>query len=353
MKNNIFKNKKILITGATGSVGTALILELIKNYNFNVIRAMSNDENGLFGLKSIISQNADNANKAIRLLHGDIRSKERCIEMSKDIDVVIHAAAMKHVDICEYNSQETIATNVMGTENVVNACIKNNVKKFVLISTDKAVNPNTIMGTSKLMAEKIVINANYSSYSKIKKLFNSNVKNSFYVIRFGNVIGSRGSVLQIFKNQINRNSDLTVTDKDMTRFFMHLSDAAKKILQSLEIFSGGEIVAIKSMHSFKINDLAIALIRHYKKKSNTNSKISYIGIKKNEKLFEELLTDQELINAVEIKDFFVVNENNDLHVNKKIYKGDKILDKKNLSSKSAKLLNQDEILKYLIKVKLI
>ena len=149
MKNNIFKNKKILVTGATGSVGTSVIAELIQNYNFKVIRAMSNDENGLFLLKSKINKNNFSLNSNIRFLYGDIRSKERCLEISRDIDVVIHAAAMKHVDICEYNPQEAIATNVVGTENIINACIKNNIKKFVLVSTDKAVNQKSKMGTCK------------------------------------------------------------------------------------------------------------------------------------------------------------------------------------------------------------
>ena len=350
MKNRKFKNQKILITGATGSVGTSLILKLIKNYEFNVIRAMSNDENGLFLLKSIINKNSlsygELANvKKIRLIHGDIRSKERCLEVTKNIDIVIHAAAMKHVDICEYNPQEAIATNVIGTENIVNASIKNSVKKFVFISTDKAVSPNTIMGTSKLMAEKIVINGNEVA---------SDVKKSFHIIRFGNVIGSRGSVLEVFNSQLKKNINLTVTHKDMTRFFMNLEDAAEKILKSLEICIGGEIVAIQSMNSFRIIDLAETLLKFYKKKNKImKSKITFIGIKKNEKLHEELLTYEEAKNAIKNKYFFIINDKFDIEQNKKIYKGDKIKDNKILSSKTVKLLNQNQILNYLTRKKLL
>ena len=349
MKNDIFKNKKILITGATGSVGTALIKELMENYNFKVIRAMSNDEHGLFILKSIINKNYSSfeeitKTQKIRLMHGDIRSKERCIEVSKDIDIIIHAAAMKHVDICEYNPQEAISTNVLGTENIVNASLKNKIQKFVLISTDKAVSPNTIMGTSKLMAEKIVINANYSSTRK---------KQSFHVIRFGNVIGSRGSVLEVFKKQLKKNQNLTITHKKMTRFFMNLNDASKKILKSFTICRGGEIVAIRAMYSFKIQDLAESLIKYHKMKNKTKCKIKYIGIKRNEKLYEELLTPEEYNNAVQTEDFFISNENFKNNSHKKFYKGLKIGNFSILSSNTVKLLNKEQILDYLIKKNLI
>jgi FlaA1/EpsC-like NDP-sugar epimerase len=155
------------------------------------------------------------------------------------------------------------------------------------VSTDKAVNPNTIMGTSKLMAEKIVINANQAG---------GKLSGSFHVIRFGNVIGSRGSVLEVFNSQLRENLNLTITHKEMTRFFMNLEEAAKKILKSFEICRGGEVFSIKSMYSFKIQDLANVLINYHKKKNNIKSKISFIGTKKNEKLYEELLTFEELKN---------------------------------------------------------
>ncbi len=174
MKSKIFKGKKILITGATGSIGSAIVLDFIRKYEFNVIRALSNDENGLFNLKHKIERKESNIenfmlNNRIRLIHGDIRNYKRCIEVSKNIDIVIHAAAMKHVPICEYNPEETIITNVGGTRNLVKASLKNNIKKFVFISTDKAANPQTVMGTTKYKAEKIVIKANKNS--KKKKIY--------------------------------------------------------------------------------------------------------------------------------------------------------------------------------------
>ena len=349
MKKKYFKNKKILITGATGSVGTSLIKELIDHHEFNVIRAMSNDENGLFSLKSIIRKDLSTygtvtKKEKIRLLHGDVRSFKRCLEATSKIDVVIHAAAMKHVDICEYNPEETIATNIIGTKNIIKASLKNKVSKFIFVSTDKAVNPSTLMGKSKLTAESIVNKAN----NKISKK-----KSTFHVIRFGNVIGSRGSVLEVFSKQIKANLNLTITHKEMTRFFMNLDDAAKKILKSIEISRGGEIFAIQSMQSFKINDLAKVLIEYKKKGQKKKSRITYIGVRKNEKLHEKLLTNNEAKNVVQTKDFFILNNLFNTENNIKFYKGFKLLDKSMLDSGKIKLLNKKEIIKYLLLKKLI
>jgi len=198
------------------------------------------------------------------------------------------------------------------------------------------------MGKSKLAAENIVNKAN-----------NKNLKNTFHVIRFGNVIGSRGSVLEVFSKQIAANLNLTITHKEMTRFFMNLDDAAKKILKSIEISRGGEIFAIQSMLSFKINDLAKSLIEYYKKTKKSKSKISYIGVRKNEKLHEKLLTDSESRNVIQTKDFFITNNFFNIDNNKKYYKGFKLNNNTLLDSCSIKPLNKKEIIKYLLKKKLI
>ena len=339
MKSNFFKNKKILVTGATGSVGSSIVFNLIRNFNFKVIRTMSNDENGLFE----ITQKLKNANynlssqmlkNKIRIIHADIRNYERCLQITNDIDIVIHAAAMKHVPICEYNPDEAIDTNVLGTQNVINASLKNKVKKFVLISTDKAANPQTIMGTSKLMAEKLTLNANEFSENK-----------NFYCIRFGNVIGSRGSVLEVFKNQISNNYDLTVTEKNMTRFFMDIDHAANEVLKTLQLSRGGEIFVIKSMYSFKILDLAKVMVRYYKKKL----KIRFIGERNNEKLYEELLSKEEREEAFENKKFIILNKNFKMIDNFKFYSAKKLSKYNSLSSNTVKLLNKKDIQDFLIK----
>ena len=343
MKSNFFKNKKILVTGATGSVGSSIVFNLIRNFNFKVIRTMSNDENGLFE----ITQKLKNANynlssqmlkNKIRIIHADIRNYERCLQITNDIDIVIHAAAMKHVPICEYNPDEAIDTNVLGTQNVINASLKNKVKKFVLISTDKAANPQTIMGTSKLMAEKLTLNANEFSENK-----------NFYCIRFGNVIGSRGSVLEVFKNQISNNYDLTVTEKNMTRFFMDIDHAANEVLKTLQLSRGGEIFVIKSMYSFKILDLTKVMVRYYKKKL----KIRFIGERNNEKLYEELLSKEEREEAFENKKFIILNKNFKMIDNFKFYSAKKLSKYNSLSSNTVKLLNKKDIQDFLIKKKLI
>ncbi len=345
MKSKKFKGKKILITGATGSIGSAIVLDFIKKYEFNVIRALSNDENGLFYLKHKIERKESNIekfmlNNRIRLIHGDIRNYKRCVEVSKNIDIVIHAAAMKHVPICEYNPDETIKTNVDGTRNLVKASLKNNVKKFVFISTDKAANPQTIMGTTKHMAEKIVIKAN-KNLNRKKKIF--------YCIRFGNIIGSRGSVLEVFKDQIINRSPLTVTNKLMTRFFIDISYATQKVIETLNFSRGGEIFIIKSMTALKILDLAEVLSKYfYKKKS-----IKIIGTRPKEKIHEDLISRNEIPNAIENKKFLIINSLKKTQDNLKFYNGKKIDNLDKLYSNKVKLLNQNEILKYLLNRKLI
>ena len=345
MKSKIFKGKKILITGATGSIGSAIVLDFIRKYEFNVIRALSNDENGLFNLKHKIERKESNIenfmlNNRIRLIHGDIRNYKRCIEVSKNIDIVIHAAAMKHVPICEYNPEETIITNVGGTRNLVKASLKNNIKKFVFISTDKAANPQTVMGTTKYMAEKIVIKANKNSKNK---------KNIFYCIRFGNIIGSRGSVLEVFKDQINNKYPLTVTNKYMTRFFIDINYATKKIIETLNFSRGGEIFIIKSMIAFRIFDLAKVISNYF----NQKKPIKIIGIRPKEKIHEDLISKNEISNTIENKKFLIINPVKHIKDNFKFYKGKEIVNLDKLYSNRVKLLNRNEILKYLLKRKLI
>ena len=346
MKLKNFDNKKILITGATGSIGSAVIFELIKHCKFKVIRALSNDENGLFELGQKINPEISNFNSMmksnkIRLVYGDIRNYQRCLEASEGINIIIHAAAMKHVPICEYNPGEAVSTNILGTENICKAAVKNKVEKVIFISTDKAVNPQTLMGTTKLMGEKIVLNANDVS---------SNNSVIFSCIRFGNVIGSRGSVLEIFKEQIKKKQSITLTDKNMTRFFIDIELAAKQILNALKISKGGEIFIIKSMRAIKIFDLAKVLINFYNKKI----KIKVIGTRRNEKLFEEILTEKEVDLALENKNFIIINQKYNRKANSKYYLAHKInANDIYINSKNDTLLKEIEIKNFLIKNKLI
>jgi UDP-N-acetylglucosamine 4,6-dehydratase len=299
MIKKFFKNKSILVTGASGSIGSEIVLKLLAT-NCKVVRALSNDENGIYQLMSYIDNNHKLSLKEVmkknkvRFLIGDVRDYERNLDACKNINIVIHAAAMKHVPLCEYNYEETYKTNVIGTKNLIRACLKRKVKLFLLISTDKAANPSSVMGKSKLEAEKIILKSN-SKKNQTK----------FSAIRFGNVIGSRGSVLPKFLDQIKNNQQITVNDKNATRFFITINQATNQIFNALKIMSGKEIFIIKNMYAIKIFDLARALknIFNYKKK------IKIVRLSEGEKLHEELITQNELAHIYFLNNSIKKNNN--------------------------------------------
>jgi len=298
LKKNFFKNKSILVTGASGSIGSAIVKSLLKK-NCKVIRALTNDENGLYDLNNEIDNFYENdllknmKKKKVRFLLGDVRDFNRCLKSSKKVDIVIHVAALKHVPICEYNPEEAFSTNVLGTKNMINASIKNKIKFFLFISTDKVINPTSQMGKTKLTAENLVLN------KKSKK-----IKTKFSVIRFGNVIGSRGSVLLRFIEQIKNEKYLTVTDPKMTRFFITIKKAVDAIFGAITLMQGSEIFIIKNMKAFKILDLANVL----KKIMNSSHKIIYSGPRKGEKFYEELATKKEMKSVNTVKNFFIIKK---------------------------------------------
>lgn len=336
MLSNSFRNKSILVTGASGSIGSEIVKKLLKK-KCKVVRAMSNDENGIYLLSKKISDELDdNLSKKmkknkVRFLIGDIRDYKRNLEATKGIDIVIHAAAMKHVPICEYNPSETEKTNIIGTKNLIKASLVNRVKKFLFISTDKAANPNSIMGKSKLVGENLVFKAN-----KI------NTKTKFSAIRFGNIIGSRGSVLPNFLSQIRDKKRLTITDKRVTRFFISIDLATKEIFRSLQLMNGNELFIIKNMKSFKIIDLAIALTKIFKFKK----KIKTIGLQKGEKLHEELFTKKEFNKYSIKKNLVIIKKNNQIKKNKT---KKKYTNNFSVSSEFSSHLTVNEIQKYLKK----
>lgn len=343
MKKNFFIKKKILVTGASGSIGSEVVNQLLKK-NCKVIRAISNDENGIYDLTEKFSKNKILSKKniithmsksRIRYLIGDIRDFDRCLESTRGIDVVIHAAAMKHVPICEYNKKETYKTNVIGTKNLIKACLANKVKKFLLISTDKSVYPTSYMGYTKKLAEKLVLSQNRKSINKCK----------FSVIRFGNVIGSRGSVLLKFINQIKNNQEITVTHKKMTRFFISKESAVKNVLESIITMGGGEVFIIKNLQAFKIIDLAYALKKIY----NSRSKVIEIKPHENEKLFEQMLSKNELNQIDRIKNLFFLNKN----IKIKKIKDSALSIYRELDSRFAKRLNRNQIMFFLKSNKLL
>ncbi len=295
---NLFKDKKILITGATGSIGKSVLLRLLKT-KCKVIRAMSNDENSLFELSELVKKNSyTNLDKymrsnRIRYIQGDVSDINRCISASEDIDIIIHAAAMKHVPFCEYNPLEATKVNVVGTENMVTAALKNNISKFIMVSTDKVVNPTSVLGATKLLAERIVVNANLNKGRK---------KTTFSCVRFGNVIGTRGSILPFFISQAKSSNKITVTTNNMTRYFMTINHAVDVILYAITNMSGGEIFIPNNLKKFKIRDLAEVI----KKRTKKNIKIALIGRRDGEKEHESLFTDIERENIKVLGNYYII-----------------------------------------------
>ena len=293
----MINNKTILITGGTGSFGSVFIEHLLKNYNPKKIIIFSRDEQKHFLMEKKLSK----YRKKLRFFIGDVRDLNRLEFATKNVDMLIHAAAMKHVLIAEYNPFEVVKTNVMGAQNVIDACLKNNVKKVIALSTDKASSPVNIYGASKLTSDKLFIAANnYSGKNK----------NIFSVVRYGNVLGSKGSILPLFLKGAKKGL-ITITDKKMTRFNITLEESVLLVIKAINSMVGGEIFVPK-IPSFKVTDLAKAI--------SEKSKIQIIGIKPGEKLHEELISINEAQNAIEYKKHYIITSNSELfNWNKKNY----------------------------------
>jgi len=288
-----FKGKRILITGGTGSIGSGLVRRLLE-FDPKVIRIFSNDENAQFDLEQELKEFSN-----LRFLVGDVRDKERLKKASENIEIVFHAAALKHVPSCEYNPFEAIKTNVIGTQNLLEVAIDENVEKVITISTDKAVSPVNVMGATKLLAERLTIAANY--YKGFKRTV-------FSCVRFGNVLGSRGSVVQLFEKQIRNGGPVTLTDSDMVRFVMSMERAIELVLKAAEMAKGEEIFIFK-MPALHIRTLADVMIQELAPKHGYEPKdieVKIIGKRKGEKLYEELMTEDEAMNAYETEDMLVV-----------------------------------------------
>ena len=282
----MLKNKSILITGGTGSFGRAFIRYLLKKNYFKKIIIFSRDE-----LKQFEMKNDDlfkKHHKRIRFIVGDIRDKERLMNAFNKVDYVIHAAALKQVDTAEYNPFEFVKTNIQGTENVIQAAAANSVKKLIALSTDKAVSPINLYGATKLCADKLIIAAN--------NIF-GNKNTSFSLVRYGNVMGSRGSIVPLFKKQLKEKKSFLITDPSMTRFNLTLNDCVETVIWALKKSIGGEIIIRKSP-SYKLIDVAKAI-------SNKN-KINVIGIRAGEKKHEELIPDTGNCFIYESGDYYIL-----------------------------------------------
>jgi len=332
---NVFKNKKILVTGGAGSIGSEIVKQLLKK-DVNVVRIFSNDENAIFQMQ----QELQGPN--VRFLIRDVRDKERLRMAMKEIDVVYHAAALKHVPLCEYNPFEAIKTNVLGTQNIIDAALEENVKKVISISTDKAVNPVHTMGATKLLSERLMIDANFYKGRK---------KTVFSCVRFGNVSFSRGSVIPLFEKQIVNGGPVTLTDKNMTRFIMSISKAVELVFKATEMTKSGEVFIFK-MPVIRLGDLADVMIKELAPKHGYKPekiKIKTIGPRPGEKLYEELMTDAESRNALETKEMFILLPQVQIggEIGKFMYPGAKKIQSKTYNSKDVSPLSKSEIRKLL------
>lgn len=290
-----FKDKRILVTGGTGSIGSSIVKGLLK-FNPKQIRVFSRDESKQFELMHELSPSAP-----VDFLIGDIRDKERLNMAMENIDIVFHAAALKHVVSCEKNPFEAIKTNIQGTQNIIDCAFVNKVEKVIGISTDKATDPSNVMGCTKLLAEKIMLATFF---------YKGNKKTKFCFVRFGNVLGSRGSVVPLFIKQAGEGGPVTVTDPEMTRFFMSIPQATNLIFKAATLMRNQEIFILK-MPVVKIKDLATAIIQLVSKKKGLKENISIkiIGKKDGERKHEKLLTRDESEMAFETRDMFIITPN--------------------------------------------
>lgn len=290
-----FEGKTLLITGGTGSIGETFITHLLENYNPERIRIFSRDETKQFYLAKKLSK----FDEKLRFLIGDIRDKERLNRAMKDVDIIFHLAALKHVIACEYNPFEAIKTNILGLQNLIEISIDYNIEKVIFTSSDKAATPCNTMGTTKLLGEKLMTAANY---------YKGKAKTIFYSVRFGNILGSRGSLIPLIEEQIKKKLQITLTHSDMTRYIMGTDNAIILILKTLELAQGGEIFVPK-MDAIKIIDLIEVLIEFFTKKYNKpieKIEIKEIGMFAGEKLYEELFSNEESSRTYELDDYYII-----------------------------------------------
>jgi len=277
-----WSDKVVLVTGGTGSFGKKFIEIMLKEHQPGKIIVYSRDE-----LKQHEMRAGGYDHPALRYFIGDVRDKERLVRAFHGVDFVVHAAALKQVPACEYNPMEAIKTNILGSGNVIDAALDAGVKKVLALSTDKAVNPVNLYGATKLAAEKLIVQSN---------AYAAGTATRFSCVRYGNVVGSRGSVVPVFLQQ-RQNGKITITDERMTRFWISLDQGVRFVIRCIEQMHGGEVFVPK-IPSMKVVDLARAVA--------PQADIQVIGIRPGEKLHEVLINDDEARTTIEMADMFVV-----------------------------------------------
>jgi FlaA1/EpsC-like NDP-sugar epimerase len=288
------RGKRVLVTGACGTVGRELVRQLLEAHNVKELVAIDNNESELFFLEQRFSSH-DGASFFL----ADVRDRFKLTRKMEGIQVVFHTAAFKHVILCERSPFEAVQTNIIGVQNLIQAATANNVEKVIFTSSDKAVNPTNVMGTSKLMGERLITAANNNQRG---------TRCIFASTRFGNVLGSRGSVIPIFREQIRQGHTVTLTDPEMTRFIMSIEEAVRLVIDSALLARGGEVFVTK-MPVIRIKDLAEVMIDELAPEFGHNPadiKIEMIGTKPGEKMYEELMNQEETRRALELEKYFAV-----------------------------------------------
>lgn len=292
--NNQWEGHSVLITGVCGTVGSELLSQLSAMGCGHII-GIDNNETDLFFLSQSYT-NHDN----VELFLGDLRDRDVLMRLFRGVEIVLHAAALKHVVLCERSPRDAVATNIVGMMNVIDAAEANGVKRLLFTSSDKAVNPSNVMGTTKLMGERLITAANAHRRNEHDTIFTST--------RFGNVLGSRGSVVPLFKRQIAKGGPVTLTDASMSRFIMTLKEAVSLVLESTFMARGGEVFVTK-MPVVRIADLAAVMLEELAPRYGyrpSDIPIQVVGTKPGEKLYEELMNEEEVRRTVELERFFAV-----------------------------------------------
>ena len=284
----MLNGKTVLVTGGTGSFGKMFVKIVLERYpEVRKIIIFSRDE-----YKQFVMQNMPEYKpylEKLRFFIGDVRDKERLMRAFEGVDVVVHAAALKQVPACEYNPFEAVKTNILGAQNVIDAAIDRSVEKVVALSTDKACAPINLYGATKLCSDKLFIAGNSYCGSK---------KTRFSVVRYGNVAGSRGSVIPFFQKLVAEGAkELPITDMKMTRFWLKLEQAVEMVLKAIETMQGGELY-VKKIPSMRMPDLASAIA--------PNLKLKEVGIRPGEKIHEQMITREDAQNTIEFEDFYII-----------------------------------------------
>ncbi len=334
MENNdrkLFSNKRILVTGGTGSFGHQIVDRLLGEEPAE-IRIFSRDEDKQVRMSEQYGMGHQYPRRAaLNFVIGDVRNRESVRDAVRGIDIIFHAAALKQVPLCEYHVWEAVQTNVVGAQNVIQSALEENVEKVVAVSTDKAVKPVNAMGMTKSIQEKLFTAANFHKTGK---------RTIFVCVRYGNVVGSRGSVIPLFRRQIESGGPVTITDARMTRFILTLPEAIDLVFRAVRVGVGGEIFVLKICAAL-VMDIAEVMVESLSREKDIA--VQTVGIRPGEKIHEVLVSEAEAVRTIEDDSTFLILPQIDLESTKSFYSKDSVVKFSEYTSETAKRLTKEEI----------